>query len=113
MHTTISSLVLLFYIVFSPHTIPIVASELQSQEADSAASAAESEERVELNTAAQAALEALPGIGPRTAERIIEYRNTNGGFEKVEDLMNIRGIGERTFLRLRDLVRVETSGGQQ
>ena len=68
---------------------------------------------MELNSADQPALEALPGIGPRTAERIIEYRNKNGGFEKVEDLMNVRGIGERTFLRLRELVRVEAHGAQQ
>ena len=62
--------------------------------------------RVDLNAADQPALESLPGIGPRTAELIIEYRNETGGFKKVEELMNIRGIGERTFLRLRELVRV-------
>ncbi len=63
-------------------------------------------ERVDLNAADRPALEALPGIGPRTAELIIEYRNETGGFKKVEELMNIRGIGERTFLRLRELVRI-------
>ena len=68
---------------------------------------------MELNTADKPALEALPGIGPRTAELIIEYRTENGRFEKIEDLMNIRGIGERTFLRLRDLVRVDAAAGQQ
>lgn len=62
--------------------------------------------RVELNSADRAALETLPGVGPRTAELIIEYREQHGPFEKVEDLMNVRGIGERTFLRLRELVRV-------
>ena len=43
-------------------------------------------------------------MGPRTAERIIEYRREHGGFERIEDLMDVRGIGERTFLRLRPLV---------
>lgn len=62
--------------------------------------------RVDLNQADQAELETLPGVGPRTAELIIEYRDDNGRFQKIEDLMNVRGIGERTFLRLRDLVRV-------
>lgn len=113
MRATISPLALLFYLLFHPATPLLSVSEPQSNEAGSAASAAESEERVELNTADQAALETLPGIGPRTAERIIEYRNENGAFEKVEDLMNVRGIGERTFLRLRELVRIETSDGQQ
>lgn len=74
----------------------------QAQDAE----AEPSGERVNLNTATAAELEALPGIGPRTAELIIEYREEEGPFTKVEDLMNIRGIGERTFLRLRPLIRV-------
>ncbi len=67
------------------------------------------EEQVDLNTATAAELEALPGIGPRTAELILEYRSEQP-FTKVEDLMNIRGIGERTFLRLRPLIKVEDAG---
>lgn len=113
MRTTISPLVLLFYMLFYPSTPLLSVSGPQSNEAGSPASAAESEERVELNTADRTALETLPGIGPRTAERIIEYRTENGGFEKIEDLMNVRGIGERTFLRLRELVRIDTSVSQQ
>ena len=62
--------------------------------------------QVDLNQASAVQLETLPGIGPRTAELIIAYRNENGGFKKIEDLMNIRGIGERSFLRLRPLVSV-------
>ena len=69
-------------------------------------------ESIDLNTASAAALEALPGVGPRTAQLIVEYREEHGGFEKVEDLMNIRGIGEKTFLRLRPLVRVGAPDGQ-
>ncbi len=110
MRTTISiALFLVFCVAAHPAALP----GPQSNEAASPAPAAEGEERVELNTADKAALETLPGIGPRTAELIIEYRTENGGFEKVEDLMNIRGIGERTFLRLRDLVRIDASVSQQ
>lgn len=63
--------------------------------------------KVDLNTADQIALESLPGVGPRTAQLILEYRTETGGFKKVEELMNVKGIGEKTFLRLRELVRVE------
>lgn len=70
---------------------------------------------VDINAASLADLETLPGIGRQTAERIIEYRDKNGGFKKVEELMNVRGIGEKSFLRLKPMVAVtpkpEKAGG--
>jgi competence protein ComEA len=64
-----------------------------------------------LNAATEAQLEALPGIGAATAARIVEYRKKNGGFKKVEDLMNVKGIGEKSFLKLKALVAVGPSRG--
>jgi competence protein ComEA len=61
---------------------------------------------VNLNSATSAELQALPGVGPALAARILEYREKNGGFKKIEDLMNVRGIGEKSFLTLRPLVMV-------
>ena len=61
---------------------------------------------VNLNTASAADLEALPGIGAKTAARIIEYRQKNGPFKKVEELMNVRGVGEKNFLKLKPQITV-------
>jgi competence protein ComEA len=61
---------------------------------------------VNLNTASAAQLESLPGIGPSMAQRIVEYRQQSGGFKKIEELMNVRGIGEATFLKLKELIVV-------
>ena len=65
-----------------------------------------------LNTATVAQLETLPGIGKSTAERILEYREKSGGFKKIEDLMNVRGIGEKSFLKLKPLVTVTAAKGE-
>ena len=61
---------------------------------------------VNLNTATVAQLETLPGVGVKLAERIVDYRTKNGGFKKIEDLMNVRGIGEKNFLKLKPFITV-------
>ena len=59
-----------------------------------------------LNTATLDQLTALPGIGPKTAQLILEYRTKSGGFKKIEELMNVRGIGEASFLKLKALITI-------
>jgi competence protein ComEA len=62
--------------------------------------------KVNLNTAQAADLETLPGIGPSIAQRIVEYRNKHGGFRRVEDLLEVPGIGPKKFEELKDHVTV-------
>ena len=61
---------------------------------------------VELNTATQAQLEGLPGIGPATAQAIIRFRQKSGPFQRAEDLLAIRGISKKRLAALRPYVKV-------
>jgi competence protein ComEA len=76
-------------------------------------SAATAASPVNLNTATAAELQALPGVGAATAKLIIEHRQKNGGFKKVEELMNIKGIGEKSFLKLKPMVTVGTEKAER
>ncbi len=60
--------------------------------------------RVNINTADSAQLQTLSGVGPATAQKIIDYRTAIGRFRAPEDLMNVSGIGEKTFEKLKDHV---------
>ena len=71
---------------------------------------------VNLNTATSTELEALPGVGAKMAARIIEYRQKKGPFKKIEELMNVQGIGEKNFLKLNPQLTVGSTvaaAGQQ
>ncbi len=97
-------------------SIVAVASLLAALPSSSAAAQAKASSRsaakpstsatVNLNTASAVDLEGLPGIGAKTAARIVEYRQKNGPFKKVEELMNVRGVGEKNFLKLKPQLAV-------
>lgn len=62
--------------------------------------------KVNINTATQTQLETLPGIGPSTAIKILEYRKEKGKFKKVEELKEVSGIGEAKFNKVKELISI-------
>ncbi len=74
--------------------------------------AASSAETVNLNSATAAQIATLPGIGLKTAELVVQYRQKNGPFKKIEEIMNVRGVGEKSFLRIKDRLTVEAKSGK-
>lgn len=62
---------------------------------------------LDLNTATLEELDSLPGIGPTRAQQIVDYRDAQGGFASIDELMQVAGIGEITFSQLKDLIAVE------
>ena len=79
---------------------PVLATEAPATEVPAAS------ELININTASQSELESLPGIGPTTARKIIEYRDANGPFVNPEDIINVSGIGPGTYERIKDLITV-------
>ncbi|MDD6310625.1 MAG: helix-hairpin-helix domain-containing protein [Firmicutes bacterium] len=69
-------------------------------------SAEEFSGKVNINSADSSQLETLTGVGPSTAQKIIDYRNQNGRFSKIEDLKNVSGIGDKTFEKLKDDITI-------
>jgi len=62
---------------------------------------------VNINTASEDELERLPGIGPSKARAIVELRQRMGRFQRVEDILRVRGIGRATFRRLRPMLTIQ------
>ena len=84
--------------------VPAVGEEISDNMDPDAASAMGSDAKVNINEADQAQLETLNGIGPSKAQKIIQYREENGDFQSIEELMNVSGIGEKTFEGLREQI---------
>lgn len=81
-----------------------VETESGSAESLLLAAATDPSQKVNINKAEAEELQTLPGIGPAYAERIIEWRNKNGPFKRIDQLLEIRGIGERRLEALKPLV---------
>jgi competence protein ComEA len=63
-------------------------------------------QKIDINRAEPWLLEALPGIGKVTAQAIVDYRNENGRFQRIEDLLKVSGIGQATLDKIRDFITV-------
>jgi competence protein ComEA len=104
----LQKVLVLFVVLVAAAATPAVVHGRQASEPTVAAAKAPGGV-VNLNTATAAQLEALPGIGAKMAQRILEYRTKNGSFKKVEELMNVKGIGEKAFLKLKSQLTVGTT----
>lgn len=62
--------------------------------------------KVNINTASASELETLPRVGPKVAQRIVDFRTKNGAFKRIEDIMKVQGIGEKVYEGLKDLITV-------
>lgn len=68
---------------------------------------------VNLNSATVAEIASLPGIGPKTADLVVQYRQKNGPFKKIEEIMNVRGVGEKSFLKIKDRLTVAAAKSEK
>ena len=62
--------------------------------------------KININTATQTELETLPGIGPSTAKKILDYKKENGKFNNIEDIKKVNGIGESKYKQIKDLIKI-------
>ena len=107
LRTGVSLLALLACLAAHPvaqQAAPAAKAEGRSAKADS--QSAKPAMVVNVNSASAAELEQLPGIGPKVAARIVDYRTKKGPYRKLEELMNVQGIGEKSFLKLRSQLSI-------
>ncbi len=84
---------------------PVLAAPVQKKV--STAALPPTERKIDINAATASELEALPGIGPVLAQRIVDYRQANGPYGRIEDIREVRGIGEGVFEQIKGLITVE------
>lgn len=66
----------------------------------------EQSEKININTASAEDLDNITGVGPAYAKNIIDYRDANGPFQKIEDIVNVKGIGPKTFEKMKDEITI-------
>lgn len=109
MRTTVVMLLATLFCFGSVWAAETRAQKTESAKPTATAPATPSAQIINLNTATAEQIATLPGIGPKTAGLIVEYRKKNGNFKKIEEIMNVRGIGEKSFLKLKNRITVGTA----
>lgn len=87
-----------------PESSPVLSQPIQSNDAVQQQSPASA--TVNINAATAQELDSLPGIGPTYAQRIIDYRTSNGGFKSIEEIKKVKGIGDKTFEKFEDKISI-------
>jgi competence protein ComEA len=114
MFKTFRALSFLFLAAFSFCQSPLFAFEQNQQQTAAKQSEAPAEthqqaaksDLININTADNQTLQKLPGIGEKTAKKIIDFRSANGDFATKEELQNVKGIGEKTFNKVKHLITI-------
>ena len=92
----------------SNEQIELVTKDIGTEEANNVSSTQNNKQaKVNINTATQNELENLPGIGPSTASKILQYRKENGKFNSIDEIKEVSGIGEAKFNKIKDLIVVK------
>lgn len=86
--------------------IPSLALDEDGNIVEGASAAPEENGKVNINTADSTQLQTLSGVGPATAQKIIDYRQSNGRFTSIEDIKSVSGIGDKTFDKLKDHITI-------
>ena len=93
--------------IYSPSQVSELEDDgLSVGEGGGGGTAKSSDGRININTADSTQLQELTGVGPATAEKIIDYRKQNGRFQSIEDIKNVSGIGDKTYEKLKDHIKV-------
>ena len=85
-------------------TASSTSNDLPTSNSDSVEDGTANSDLININTATLEELDSLPGIGPTTAQKVLDYRDANGPFSVIEDIMNVSGIGPATFGDIKDLI---------
>ena len=91
-------------LILSLFILPFLSAQVQAAEQAQAKKAPT--DKVNINTASLEELQKLPRVGPKVAQRIVDFRKQNGAFKKIEELMKVRGIGEKIFAQMKDMLTV-------
>lgn len=109
----IKNIGLILFLALSAYQAPLFANQNANASTQTSQSApanvqktADQKGLVNINTADAKALQELPGVGPKTAEKIISFRNENGAFKEKKELQNVRGIGPKKYAALENLITV-------